>query len=192
MINFTQRILNLLQAHNIDGHDKPGGTDKNTNHSYVEIYGEILSPFISKKGCLLEIGIQYGGSSLLWQELLPNFKLCFIDNEDKVDPSIKKRLIEGTSELLFTDGYSKDTLNFLKTKYPQGFDIIIDDGPHTIESQRTCIENYLNLLNPGGIMVIEDIQDFSYVDQLRSIIPNNFQIDCYDHRDKKIDTMMLF
>ena len=55
--------------------ESPGGTDKNTIHNYTGIYAELLKPYLNKVGTLLEIGVQHGGSSLLWHEYLPGFRL---------------------------------------------------------------------------------------------------------------------
>jgi hypothetical protein len=40
----------------------------------------------------------------------------------------------------------QETIDHIKFIYPRGFDVIIDDGPHTEESQLKCIELYLELL----------------------------------------------
>ena len=50
--------------------------------------------------------------------------------------------------------------------FPNGFDIIFDDGPHTIESQKKCIEYYIPMLNNNGIMFIEDVQKIEDFDDL--------------------------
>jgi spermidine synthase len=42
------------------------------------------------------------------------------------------------------------------------FDIIIDDGPHTWESQEWFFENYYDLLNEGGVLLCEDIHGQHY------------------------------
>jgi len=38
------------------------------------------------------------------------------------------------------------------------FDIIIDDGGHTMNQQKTSFLNLLSLVRPGGIYVIEDLE----------------------------------
>jgi hypothetical protein len=43
------------------------------------------------------------------------------------------------------------------------FDIIIDDGPHTLESMVLCIDLYLPKLNKGGVLVIEDVQSMDWI-----------------------------
>ena len=51
---------------------------------------------------------------------------------------------------------------------PGGFDIIFDDGPHTVKSQKECIEYYLPMLNNNGTMFIEDIQSVDDFDELQN------------------------
>ena len=49
----------------------------------------------------------------------------------------------------FLDEFKLDT---------QQFDIIIDDGGHTMNQQRTSFINLLSLVRPGGFYVIEDLE----------------------------------
>lgn len=39
------------------------------------------------------------------------------------------------------------------------FDIIIDDGDHTVDSQLTALKYLLPLVKPGGLYIIEDAQE---------------------------------
>jgi len=89
----------------------------------------------------------------------------------------------------FGDAYDE---KFSK-KFKQ-FDIIIDDGPHTLESQLKSIELYLPKLKQDGLFIIEDIQSVEHFDILidkskevcKSI--NNeihYVIESIDLRDKK-------
>ena len=43
------------------------------------------------------------------------------------------------------------------------FDIIIDDGPHTLDSMISCINLYLRKLNSGGVLAIEDVQSIDWM-----------------------------
>jgi hypothetical protein len=49
------------------------------------------------------------------------------------------------------------------------FNIIVDDGVHTYTSFEFLIKNYYSKLKVGGIMVIEDIINLSWVPELKSI-----------------------
>lgn len=55
------------------------------------------------------------------------------------------------------------------------FDIIIDDGPHSLESQIFFLENYLDKVKPNGLLIIEDIQNISDTKILYEKTPSNFQ-----------------
>jgi tetratricopeptide (TPR) repeat protein len=185
------KIREILNKFNINGHDKIGGTDKDTTHSYVEIYEQLLEPILEKDGSLLEIGIQYGGSILLWKELLKNCRIFGFDIEDKLSDSIKEYVKDYPKKITleFKDAYCKETIDHIKFIYPRGFDVIIDDGPHTEESQLKCIELYLELLKDDGVLIIEDIQNFESIKVFIENIPESKFFDyeplVFDLRDKK-------
>jgi len=69
-------LREIIALYDINGHEKDGGTDKDTYHSYIELYERLLAPFVDKAITLVEIGIQYGGSMLLWQDYLPQGSIC--------------------------------------------------------------------------------------------------------------------
>lgn len=185
-MSLSTKIIEILNLHNINGFDKDGGTDKDTNHSYVDVYGSILEKFANKEGTLLEIGVQYGGSLLLWQELLPNFTLYGVDIENKVHKAVIGKLNERTN-IIVGDAYIQSFVETPLFKSFDGFDIIIDDGPHTLESNIFAVSNFTKLLKEDGVLIIEDIQDFNNVEKIISNIPNTneFSFEIYDLREKK-------
>ncbi len=61
------------------------------------------------------------------------------------------------------DGYSDATLSEYED---DSFDYIIDDGPHTVESQLVAIDKWLAKVKPGGKLIIEDIQSQSDLNRL--------------------------
>jgi hypothetical protein len=64
------------------------------------------------------------------------------------------------------------------------FDILLDDGPHTLPSMLSFINLYLPLLKDDGILAIEDVQDIAWIDKLRAITPDELKpfIEVYDRR----------
>lgn len=159
-------ILEIINKHNINGFINPGGTDKAKEHSYDVFYDEEFKKYKDKKGMILEIGVQYGGSSLLWYEYLPNFKIVMTDIRNQVHPIIWEKMKKERYEYIDMDSFNQESINQLKSKYPEGFDIIIEDGPHTLESQIFAIKEYSKLLKEDGILVIEDIQKYEYCDMI--------------------------
>jgi hypothetical protein len=152
-----------------------GGTDKNTVHSYVNyFYEDTFQKYKDQKISLLEIGIQGGASLRLWKEyFLESEKIIGIDiSEDNVHPNYKN--IPGVT-YIYGDAYSDEIIDDeLK------FDIIIDDGPHTLDSQIKCIIKYLPKLNTGGILVIEDVQNIKWIDELIKTFQSFFETDQTD------------
>ena len=188
------KLLELLNKFNLDidfssdGYNI-GGTDKNTCHSYIENFYEVeFEKYKDKEIDLLEIGIETGGSLKLWKEYFINSKsIIGVDIlDDKVDPNYKN--IPGVT-LYFCDAYDKGNSNILGE-----FDIIIDDGPHTLNSQLDAIEIYLPKLKKDGLFIIEDIQNTNDFDilierarQVSEKIDNDFEyiVECIDLRDKR-------
>ena len=164
MVN--NEILDILIKNNINGFELPGGTDKASYHSYDTIYSSLLSKYRNQAGTILEIGVQYGGSALLWHEYLPLYKLVLIDTVDQVHPSIREKMLIDRYKYIEVDAYTKETIASLKQLYPEGFDIIIEDGPHNIETQLFTIQEYSKLLKDGGTLVVEDIQCIEHIEPI--------------------------
>jgi hypothetical protein len=68
------------------------------------------------------------------------------------------------------DAYSDSTISLFEDNY---FDYIIDDGPHTLESQILCIQKYLPKIKSGGKIIIEDIQKIEWIEALENCIDKN-------------------
>lgn len=155
--------------------DNIAGTDKNTGHSYISnFYEKEFLNYKDKDISLLEIGIDCGASLKLWREYFKNAeKIVGIDIGNYIPPKYKN--IKNIT-YIFEDAYNKEVSNKLGT-----FDIIIDDGPHSLESQIKTIEYYLPQLNKNGILIIEDIQDESWIKNLEEqviITSKVCSIDC--------------
>lgn len=162
-------IVKIIENHNINGFQFPGGTDKAEGHSYDIFYSEYFDKYRNKEGNILEIGVQYGGSSLLWHDYLPKFRIVMTDILNQVHPTIIQKMDDNRYDFLLMDSFTNQSIELLKERYPEGFDIIVEDGPHTLESQIFALREYSKLLKKGGILVIEDIQQFEYCDILLSM-----------------------
>lgn len=162
-------------------------TDKQTAHSYLPVYEELLQKKKLSAQSVLEIGIYYGGSIKLWKDYFTNAKVYAVEIFDlrHVWDVLQHddRIVLYTS----TDAYDPQ---FVKTKLvDQGlrFDMILDDGPHSLESMKACIQLYLPLLTDDGILIIEDIQSMDWLDELRNEVPSDLRkyIKTYDLRTVK-------
>jgi hypothetical protein len=178
-------IDSIISRFAINGFDAPGGTDKQSLHSFGPVYEYLLLPFAEKPVNLLEIGVQHGGSLLLWQHLLPFSMIYGVDIEDKRNPHVLKYLDSDRTHFTLGDAYTSSVVEQLSTLVPTGFDFIIDDGPHTLESQCIFLDLYLPLLNENGVAVIEDIQYPSWFKELRRHLPPGWIFETVDRRRVK-------
>jgi cephalosporin hydroxylase len=184
---FKNKIVKILESKNLNGFNNLGGTDKATDHSYDVYYSEIFEEYYDKEITLLEIGIQYGGSAVLWNDLFPKSKLVLIDNVNIVHPLIWDYLDKDRYEFLVEDAFNVSTIEKLQTTYPSGFDIIIEDGPHTLDSQIFAIKHYSKLLKENGVLIIEDIQNYEYCEIIMNQIDKNLysSVEVIDLRKNK-------
>lgn len=154
-------------------------TDKNTSHSYVEVYERLFSPIRESCTKVLEIGVQEGGSIKLWNDYFPNAHIYGLDID------FSKLRVDLSSPRIHTsqcNAYSNDTIATLEDG---SFDIIIDDGPHTKESMIIFASKYSQLLKEGGISVIEDVQTMEWVSDIVKSFPKYMKVDVIDRRHVK-------
>jgi hypothetical protein len=85
---------------------------------------------------------------------------------------------------LWKDGYSDETLALFENNY---FDYIIDDGPHTLQSQKDAIVKWLPKIKSGGKLIIEDIQKIEHILELENVIDKEIASEwkTFDMRNNK-------
>ena len=163
-------------------------TDKNTWHSYLPLYQTILTSKKETAKNVLEIGIYYdGGSIKLWSDFFTNATIYGLDllNIDDIWGGIKnnEKIILHTS----TDAYDNDffVTNFLNKNIK--CDFMLDDGPHTLESMKQFIRLYSQIMTDDGILIIEDVQSWDWIDLLKNEVPEHLKqfIKVYDLRENK-------
>ena len=163
-------------------------TDKNTLHSYLNLYQELL---VSKKETaknVLEIGINtLGGSIKLWRDFFTNAQVYGIDikgSEEIWD------VIKNNSRITLytrTDAYNADLFKTIFLDNNIKFDFMLDDGPHTLDSMIVFITLYSQLMTDDGIMIIEDVQSWDWIQTLTDSTPDSLKkyIKTYDLRGNK-------
>ena len=141
--------------------EKKYETDKWTDHYYVQhIYEDLFAQFNHKKINFLEIGVFNGESMKLWHDYFVNAK-----NIVGIDIFVRSSFKEVSGWLKdydvklhkFNSHEDTDKFNKFADTYKEGFDIIIDDGSHWYENQINTYKKFKNLMNPGGVYIIEDI-----------------------------------
>jgi hypothetical protein len=127
------------------------GTDKVIHHGYHFFYPLFLEKLRDTKFDMLEIGYGSGESMKMWCDYFPNCNFYCIDINIENTYSDRCRVMKA-------DQSNKDDLQKI-VKQIGSAKLIIDDGSHNPKHQfDTFIYLFENLLEEGGIYIIEDIE----------------------------------
>ena len=123
------------------------------NHSYTEVYYNLLKEKRDKIEKVMEIGIHKGGSLRMWRDFFPVAQIYGLDNH-------KELLFEADRIKCFFAEQNEEA-SLLKTIDDIGkdFDLIVDDGSHEVEDQILSFKTFFPIIKNGGIYVIEDVFD---------------------------------
>ena len=147
-------------------------TDKNTIHSYLPLYDTLLKQIKNSNGNILEVGVYNGGSIKLWYDYFTKATIYGCDICDIVnikELKINNRVILNLDENAYTKEYVQ------KKFKNKRFDLLLDDGPHSLSSQEQFIELYSPLLSDNGILIIEDVQDITWLEKLKDKTPQHLK-----------------
>ena len=104
---------------------------------FLDHYEEKFEDIRNNVTKVLEIGVETGRSHRLWLEYFPNARIYGYD--------------------IFEYGYDE----LLIILYGGDFDIIIDDGGHTMKQQQVSLKYLFDSVKPGGYYIIEDLHTCS-------------------------------
>lgn len=185
-------LRNLIASNSLSLDLHPFGTDKGTIHSYIE---ELYTPIFESGetfGVVYEIGVWRGASLVAWKLLLPHAKVVGYDIERRELHPVALSLLENKQiSINYDDAYSDSVIDQVHDE----IDILIDDGPHTIESQINSLK-WLNRLSTRGTLVIEDIEGgIVGVRKILKHVPKELQSRCLYfttfHRTGRFDDTIL-
>jgi hypothetical protein len=180
--------MDLLELYKQTNND----SDKERTHTYISnFYNKKFESFRDKQIKILEIGILQGHSLKLWEQYFPQAEIFGVDIQNIIEHSFSDRV-----KIIFDNAYSLDFINKVQEAFGK-FDIIIDDGPHTLETQQFFLKNYPLLLNDSdSLIILEDVyskafdtlkqefSDFNIID-LRDKIKNEYNSVIF-YRNKNI------
>lgn len=134
----------------------PYNTEGNLHkHAYTAIYNLLFSNIRYKDIKLGELGILDNNSMLSWREFFPNAKLYGFEwFDERLDKAINDNI-----DCTYIKMNVKDVNSISEGLSISGsnFDILIEDSTHQFEDQIKFINEAYKHLNPGGILIIEDI-----------------------------------
>ena len=125
---------------------------KSIKHStYFKSYDHFFTPYKNKEITFVEIGVLGGGSLFMWREFFgPKARIIGID----LNPNAKKWEKDGF-EIYIGSQSDEEFWDDIKNKI-KGIDILLDDGGHTYDQQIITVEKLLDVMNDGGLIVVED------------------------------------
>jgi hypothetical protein len=127
------------------------GTDK-LKHKFEDKYEFHLGPQRLTPITLLEIGVKKGASLTMWERFFPNATIFGIDITPQCAAMATDR-----STVFIGDQADRQFLHDVARKIGRPLDVVIDDGGHTMEQQRTSFDVLFEYVRPGGFYIIEDI-----------------------------------
>lgn len=119
---------------------------------YFDIYHRALQSYRGKPITFVEIGVQNGGSAMMWRDYLgPQAKIIGVD----IDPKCRA-LEEHGFEIWIGDQADPAFWRAFTAKHPT-LDIVLDDGGHTMDQQLVTFEALWPTVKDGGVYLVEDI-----------------------------------
>lgn len=162
-------------------------TDKNTTHSYLDLYHFLLQSKKETAQNVLEVGIHKGGSIKLWSDYFPNAQVYGLDIQRK--EHVWEELKSKENIHVYAEQNAYDEF-FFKNEFLDKnikFDFMIDDGPHTLPSMIQFIKLYSQLMTEDGILIIEDVQQIEWLNMIQAEVPQHLKkyVQTYDLRETK-------
>lgn len=127
-------------------------TDKFDSHDYAAAYSHYFRNIRDCPIKLLEIGVLFGGSLLMWENYFKNAEIHGVDvTLDYVKYDLKRAICH------IADQSKPEDLLRVVNDCGGSFDIIVDDGGHLMDQQIISFVTLFPYLNSGGIYIVEDL-----------------------------------
>lgn len=158
---------------------------------YFDIYDFWFKKYKNKPIIILEIGVYQGGSLNMWRDYFgEEVKIFAID----INPLCKQFEAKNT-KIFIGSQEDREFLKYVKTQVPK-FDILIDDGGHTMQQQIVSFEELYGHIKDDGLYLCEDLHTSywnnygggyknpnSFIEYSKNFIDS---INAWHFRDKKI------
>lgn len=145
-------------------HYKNGWPDKDTIHSYIDVYEELLKPYRSEARNILEIGLLGGESHRMWIDYFEGTVYGIDCDLKPLNGQFDLTDMVKNFNVVIGDATNPEHIK----KHFEGikFDVIIEDAGHDIAQQFKIYETLFPYLSRTGIYIIEDVQD---IDKTKSL-----------------------
>jgi hypothetical protein len=174
-------------------------TDKNQIHSYGPFYSSLFAPLRESASEVWEVGVREGDSLRAWAEYFPNAVITGYDNgSEKGLPTIDHdRIGLVIADTTRPGEFFRKLQDYFDTGdefdvFPRQFvDIIIDDGCHKPLAQAATFAMMSPFLKPGGIYVVEDVEDPLWCEQFVWLFGGEW-IDLRSKKERHDDLLIVW
>jgi len=148
------------------------GSDKGRGwHNYTTFYNFIFKDIRKNVQNVFELGLGTNNPNILsnmggggtpcgslrgWRAYFENANIYGAD----IDRDILFQ--ENRLKTYYCDQTSPESIDVLKQNFNFEFDIIIEDGLHKFEANKTFFENFIGTVKDGGYFIIEDVDRESF------------------------------
>jgi hypothetical protein len=127
-------------------------TDKGSmRHRYTEVYECFFFPLKSSARKICEIGVGGGASLKMLEDYFGGATIYGIDIRDT------SHLNAGRIRTFVADQSDRRQLSAFTDASGSGFDLICDDGGHSMQQQQVSFGYFFKYVRPGGYYIIEDV-----------------------------------
>lgn len=156
-------IMLFIISNNFYGQDplsllaEKHNTDKGfSKHNYTPIYNSYFAQLRYSPLKFLEIGFYHGASARMWQDYFPYAELHFMDIQKSMFDLYGQNLSSRCHLHVVDQSKAKELREFIH-QVGKDFDIIIDDGGHTMQQQIISFIELFPYVKDGGMYIIEDL-----------------------------------
>ncbi len=158
VVDTTQSFTPLCHLATKYRTDKSAYNPFHHRHPYTAVYDMMFRPYTTKPFCKVgEVGVLNGSSIRMWADYFPTADIVGFDITE-----VAIKSIEGLDRVtgVLVDAAKPNALRYaLSTacKDKRKFTILIEDASHWLEHQLMFLRDAIDFVEPGGLLVIEDI-----------------------------------
>lgn len=172
-------------------HKKGDWPDRDSTHSYIDVYEEILAPYRHTAQNILEIGLMSGESLRMWTEYFEG-KVWGMDcSETPIDGLADLRPIMAENKYNICIGDATSEADIENYFHDVKFDVVYDDGNHVTKSQVQTFNLLKNKMSKGGLYIIEDPEDLDRDIDIYLSLHKDAQIVDLRHLKNRFDDALI-
>lgn len=181
-------------------------TDK-VSHGFCKLYDDQFTDNRQDITNVLEIGVYFGASILMWRDYFPNATIHGIDtfeglqgnghrfnDADRFYNRHKQENLERIKLYKVDQSKEDELLQFATEQQDISFDFILDDGSHLMKDQQITLKYLFPLIKPGGCFIMEDLHSsmaFGDYDVLRNYSNTTFNMLKHFTKTKELHSVYI-